>query len=55
MTYIRSEEDLFLSPKKPTNPVRRPQYELDQLLRQVSASNMHGSIAFGDPVGREAW
>ena len=36
-------------------PVRRRTYELKDLLRQVTAQNLHGEVDTGRPVGREIW
>ena len=36
-------------------PRRKPRYELNHLLRSVTAKNVHKEVATGDPVGREAW
>lgn len=36
-------------------PRRQPRYELKDLLRSVTAKNLHKEIDTGDPVGREAW
>ena len=36
-------------------PRRRPRYELKDLLRSVTAKNVHKEVETGDPVGREAW
>ncbi len=36
-------------------PRRRPRYELKDLLRAVTANNVHEEIETGEPVGREAW
>lgn len=35
-------------------PVRRPSYELRKLLKGVSRKNLHGEVATGRRVGREA-
>jgi antitoxin MazE len=32
-----------------------PRYELDALLREVTAENLHREVLTGAPVGREAW
>ena len=34
---------------------RKPRYELKELLRGVSAKNLHEEVETGDPVGRESW
>ena len=33
----------------------RPRYQLEELLRGVTARNVHKEIDTGYPVGREAW
>jgi antitoxin MazE len=34
--------------------VRETDYDLDQLLDRITPENLHGSIDFGGPVGKEA-
>lgn len=36
-------------------PRRSPRYELSDLLRAVTANNVHEEVETGEPVGREAW
>lgn len=36
-------------------PVRRRTYQLKELLRQVTAKNLHGEVETGGAVGREVW
>jgi antitoxin MazE len=36
-------------------PRRSPRYELQELLRAVTAKNVHKEVETGEPVGREAW
>jgi antitoxin MazE len=36
-------------------PARRRRYHLKDLLRRVTAKNLHGEADTGQPVGREAW
>ena len=36
-------------------PKRLPKYELKDLLRGVTAKNVHKAVETGEPVGREAW
>ena len=36
-------------------PVRTVRFELDDLLKQIRRDNLHESIDFGPPVGREVW
>jgi antitoxin MazE len=36
-------------------PLRIRRYSLNRLLRQVNRRNLHGEIATGRAVGREAW
>ena len=36
-------------------PGRLPKYELTDLLKGVTARNVHGEVETGDSVGREVW
>jgi antitoxin MazE len=36
-------------------PVRRARYSLEELLKGVSARNLHKEVTTGESVGREAW
>jgi antitoxin MazE len=36
-------------------PARRKRYELKDLLRGITARNMHGEVDTGRAVGREVW
>jgi antitoxin MazE len=36
-------------------PTRVPKYALKDLLRGVTATNVHEKVETGEPVGREAW
>jgi antitoxin MazE len=36
-------------------PARRRTYRLNDLLRRVTAKNVHGEVDTGRPLGREAW
>ena len=36
-------------------PARRRTYQLKDLLRRVTAKNLHGEVDTGRPVGREIW
>ena len=36
-------------------PARRRTYQLRDLLRKITAKNLHGEVNTGDPVGREIW
>lgn len=36
-------------------PVRKPKYTLDELLKGVTRKNIHASIDTGPAVGREEW
>ena len=36
-------------------PARRRTYQLKELVRKVTAKNLHGEVNTGGPVGREAW
>lgn len=35
--------------------MRQPSLRLDDLLRHVTADNLHGEIGTGPPVGGEVW
>ena len=34
-------------------PLRNPDYKLDDLLASITADNLHGSVDFGEPMGKE--
>jgi antitoxin MazE len=36
-------------------PTRRAKYRLDDLVRKITAKNLHREVDTGTPVGREAW
>jgi antitoxin MazE len=36
-------------------PVRRKEYDLTELVKGITRNNLHGEVAFGGPVGKEAW
>ncbi len=36
-------------------PMALPRYDLKELLRRVTAKNVHGDVETGRPVGREVW
>ena len=36
-------------------PARRRTYQLKDLLRRVTAKNLHGEVDTGRPVGKEIW
>jgi antitoxin MazE len=36
-------------------PVRPKAYDLDTLLKRISAKNQHQAVDFGPPVGKEVW
>ena len=36
-------------------PARRRTYQLKDLLRRVTAKNVHGEVETGRPAGREIW
>jgi antitoxin MazE len=36
-------------------PVRQRAYELDELLKGITARNRHGAVDFGPPAGEEVW
>lgn len=36
-------------------PVRRKEYDIEELIRGINKENCHSSVDFGKPVGREVW
>lgn len=36
-------------------PIGQKEYSLDELLENVSESNLHGEFDTGEPVGKESW
>jgi antitoxin MazE len=36
-------------------PRRLPRYNLKELLRGITAKNLHREVETGEPVGREVW
>jgi antitoxin MazE len=36
-------------------PARRARYRLAELVRKITAKNLHGEVETGSPVGREVW
>ena len=36
-------------------PVRQKTYDLDELIKGISAKNRHDIVEFGVPQGKEAW
>ena len=36
-------------------PARRRTYQLEDLVRQITAKNLHDEVDTGGPVGRERW
>ena len=36
-------------------PVRQKRYELNALLKGITAKNQHRPVDFGAPVGKEVW
>ncbi len=36
-------------------PVRKPAYDIDELVAGITDNNRHGEIDFGPPVGSEVW
>jgi antitoxin MazE len=35
--------------------VKKKSYRIDDLLKGIKASNLHGSVDFGSPEGKENW
>jgi antitoxin MazE len=36
-------------------PVRRKEYDLEELVKRITPRNLHEEADFGAPVGREVW
>lgn len=36
-------------------PAKRVKYRLEELVRKITAKNLHGEVDTGAPVGREVW
>ncbi len=36
-------------------PVRQKTYDLNALLKGITANNLHRAVDFGPPMGNEAW
>ena len=36
-------------------PVRQKKYQLQKLLKGITSRNQHEPVAFGRPMGKEAW
>jgi antitoxin MazE len=36
-------------------PAKRQTYRLEELLRKITARNLHAAIDTGEPIGRELW
>jgi antitoxin MazE len=36
-------------------PVRQKTYDLDEMLKGITAKNQHEAVDFGPPMGKEAW
>jgi antitoxin MazE len=36
-------------------PVRRKEYDLEELVKRITPRNLHEEADFGVPVGKEAW
>ena len=36
-------------------PVRRKEYDLDELLKKITRKNVHQEVEFGRPAGKETW
>lgn len=53
---VGSEVDLAIEDGELiVRPTRKPRYDLQQLLRQVSTRNIHQEIETGEPLGKEVW
>jgi antitoxin MazE len=47
--------DLSLDNGRMIVEAKEQEYSLDELLAQVTKSNLHSEIDFGAPVGKEVW
>lgn len=36
-------------------PLRRKEYDLEELVKGITRANLHEEIDFGGPVGKEVW
>ena len=36
-------------------PLRRKKYDLEELVKGITRTNLHEEIDLGDPVGKEVW
>jgi antitoxin MazE len=36
-------------------PLRRKEYDLDELLKKITRKNVHREVEFGHPAGKETW
>ena len=36
-------------------PAQRKEYDLAELVKQITVENLHDEADFGRPVGKEAW
>jgi len=36
-------------------PIQKPRYDLQEMLRQINDRNLHGEKSYGEPVGKEIW
>lgn len=48
VVLTEEEGKIILTPKK-----KQPRYALKSLLAQITASNKHEAVEFGEPVGQE--
>ena len=37
------------------SPITQPEYQLDELLKQITPENLHAETGISLPVGNEAW
>jgi len=47
---VREEEGRII-----IEPARQKTYELDDLLKGITAKNLHDPVEFGPPEGKEVW
>ncbi|GJL56693.1 MAG: antitoxin MazE [Nitrospirales bacterium] len=48
--HIREEQGRIV-----IEPIQPPKYDLDSLLKGITARNQHQAIDFGEPQGKEVW
>lgn len=36
-------------------PIKKPKYDLDEMIAQITPENVHDPVDWGPPVGKEIW